>query len=199
LAVSAPAAAQARARPGGEHGRDHVVRAALPPGAGGHIFVLELENEGESTTFGPGSPARFLNNVLLGQGELVEHYYATGRASLDNYIAQISGQAPTQETSADCLTPTTNLNTLIGSYVDLLPGTLDPNQHLYPGQVDGHGWIYPAPVQTSANQLDRVDPPNRFTHVAAWRDYDEGLGTSRPAASWAPPIRSADWTALTRR
>jgi phosphatidylinositol-3-phosphatase len=42
--------------------------------------------------------------------------------------------------------------------------------------VDGHGCIYPAPVQTIANQLDRVDPPNRFTHVAAWRDYDEDMG-----------------------
>jgi phosphatidylinositol-3-phosphatase len=176
LAVSAPVAAQARGRPGDDHGRDHVVRAALPPGAVGHIFVLELENEGESTTFGPGSPANFLNNVLLRQGELVEHYYATGHASLDNYIAQISGQAPTEETSADCLTATTNLNTLIGSYVDLLPGTLDPNQQLYPGQVDGHGCIYPAAVPTIANQLDRVDPPNRFTHVAAWRDYDEDMG-----------------------
>ena len=182
LALAVPGAARADGWPGhdhgrgDDHGRGHVVRAALPAGAVGHIFVLELENEGESTTFGPGSPATFLNDTLVPQGELLKHYYATGHASLDNYIAQISGQAPTEETSADCLTPSTNLTTLIGSYVDLLPGTPDPNQALYPGQVDGHGCIFPSGVQTIANQLDRVYPPNPFTHRAAWRDYDEDMG-----------------------
>ena len=125
----------------------------------------------------PGSPATFLNGTLLKQGELIEDYYATGHGSLDNYIAQISGQAPTEETSADCLGPGTNLSTLIGSYDDLPPGNLDRNQQLYPGQVDGHGCIYPAFVQTIANQLDRIYPPNPFTHMAAWRDYDEDMGT----------------------
>ncbi|MBV8218985.1 MAG: hypothetical protein JO325_11020, partial [Solirubrobacterales bacterium] len=180
LLLIATAPASAHAGPGADrdhHGHDHgVVRAALPPGAVGHIFVIELENEDASTTFGPGSPATFLNGTLLKQGELLENYYATGHASLDNYIAQISGQAPTEETSADCLGPGTTLNTLIGSYDDLLPGNLDPNQQLYPGQVGGHGCIYPAPVQTIGNQLDRLYPPNRFTHVAAWRDYDEDMG-----------------------
>ena len=173
LVASAPASAHGDSRGHGDHG---VVRAALPSGAVKHIFVIELENEDASTTFGPGSPATYLNGTLVPQGELVENYYATGHASLDNYIAQISGQAPTEETSADCLGPSTNLNTLIGSYDDLLPGNLDPNERLYPGQVDGHGCIYPAFVQTIANQLDRLDPPNPFTHVAAWRDYDEDMG-----------------------
>jgi hypothetical protein len=56
--------------------------------------VIDLENESEATTFGPGSPATYLNNRLLKQGEFVKNYFATGHASLDNYIAQISGQAP---------------------------------------------------------------------------------------------------------
>ena len=178
LIFSAPASAHTDRGRDPAHRGNHsrVVRAALPPGAVGHIFLIELENEDASTTFGPGSPATFLNGTLLEQGELIQNYYATGHASLDNYIAQISGQAPTEETSADCLGPSTNLNTLIGSYDDLLPGTLDPYQQLYPGQVDGHGCIYPAFVQTIANQLDRLDPPNPFTHVAAWRDYDEDMG-----------------------
>jgi hypothetical protein len=68
------------------------------------------------------------------------------------------------------------LNTLIGSYDDLLPGNLDPNQQLYPGQVDGHGCIYPSFAPTIANQLDRLYLPNPVTHVAAWRDYDEDMG-----------------------
>ncbi len=149
---------------------------AVPSGAVKHIFVIEMENDDASTTFGPGSPATYLNETLVPQRELLENYYATGHASLDNYIAQISGQAPTEETSADCLGPSTNLNTLIGSYDDLLPGNLDSNQRLYPGEVDGHGCIYPAFVQTIANQLDRLYPPNPFTHAAAWRDYDEDMG-----------------------
>jgi hypothetical protein len=180
LLLIATAPASAHGGPGrdrnhrGDDGR--VVRAALPPGAVGHIFVVELENESASTTFGPGSPATYLNGTLLKQGELIQNYYATGHASLDNYISQISGQAPTEETSGDCLGPGTNLNTLIGSYDDLLPGNLDPNQQLYPGQVDGHGCIYPSFVQTIANQLDQLYRPNPFTHVAAWRDYDEDMG-----------------------
>jgi phosphatidylinositol-3-phosphatase len=171
----APAAGQAHR---GAHERDgeHGVRAALPPGAIDHVLVIDLENESESTTFGPGSPATYLNGTVLKEGVFVKNYYATGHASLDNYIAQISGQAPTEETSADCLTATTDPTTLIGSYVDLLPGNLDRNQAKYPGQVDGHGCIYPSGVQTIASQLDRLYPPNRYTHLAAWRDYSEDMG-----------------------
>ena len=158
------------------HPKPHVVRAALPAGALKSIFVIDLENESESTTFGPSSPATYLNGTLLKQGELVQHYYATGHVSLDNYIAQISGQAPTEETGADCLGPSTNSTTLIGSYDDLQPGTLDPNQKKYPGQVDGHGCVYPSFVQTIAGQLDRLHPPNPVSHVAAWRDYAQDMG-----------------------
>jgi hypothetical protein len=167
-------------RPGHRHHRHQhpqpPVRAALPPGAIKHIFVVELENEGEETTFGPNSPATYLNGTLLKEGELLEHYYATGHASLDNYIAQISGQAPTEETSADCLGSSTDPTTLVGSYDDLLPGNLDPNQQQYPGQIDGHGCIYPSSVPTIANQLDALYPPNPRTHEAAWRAYAEDMG-----------------------
>ena len=173
----APAAAQAHRSPSARHANArHVIRAALPAGSLKHIFVIDLENEDFATTFGPGSPATYLNNTLVPQGELIQHYFATGHASLDNYIAQISGQAPTLETSADCLGPSTNVNTLIGSYDDLLPGTLDPNQARYPGQVDGHGCIYPKAVPTIAGQLDKLHPPNPTTHVADWRAYAEDMG-----------------------
>ena len=176
LMLIVPAAAQAHRGRGDRDGEHHVQRAALPLGAIDHIVVVELENESFTSTFGPGSPATYLNGTLLKQGELVPNYYATGHASLDNYISQISGQAPTEETSADCLGPSTNLTTLIGSYTDLLPGMLDPNQARYPGQVDGHGCIYPSPAQTIGNQLDRLYPPDRHTHRAAWRDYAQDMG-----------------------
>jgi hypothetical protein len=181
VAAAAPAAAPAAtpaAAPAATHDHAHgePVRAALPPGAVKHIFVIELENESEGSTFGPTSPATYLNKTLLPQGEFLKNYYATGHVSLDNYIAQISGQAPTEETGADCLSPTTSPTTLIGSYDDLLPGMLDPNQQLYPGQVDGHGCIYPASVPTIASQLDARYPPSPRTHVAAWRAYAQDMG-----------------------
>jgi hypothetical protein len=81
-----------------------VVRAALPPGRITHILVIEFENEGYETTFGPGSAASYLNGTLRAQGELLQNYYAIGHNSLDNYIAQVSGQAPTEDTQADCAT-----------------------------------------------------------------------------------------------
>ena len=41
-----------------------VVRAALPPGKINHILLIEMENEGYDVTFGPTSPAHYLNTTL---------------------------------------------------------------------------------------------------------------------------------------
>lgn len=99
LLASAPASARAFHGRDRDHGADrHAgdrrggVRAALPLGAVGHIFVIELENEDAATTFGPGSPATFLNGTLLKQGELIENYYATGHASLDTTSRRSRGR-----------------------------------------------------------------------------------------------------------
>jgi hypothetical protein len=37
----------------------------MPPGAIRHIVVIDLENEDASATFGPNSPATYLNGTLL--------------------------------------------------------------------------------------------------------------------------------------
>ena len=68
------------------------------------MFVIVLENEGFDTTFGPNSKAPYLSQTLTRQGVLLTQYYGTGHASLDNYIAMISGQAATPQTRNDCLT-----------------------------------------------------------------------------------------------
>jgi hypothetical protein len=39
-----------------------------------HIMVINLENESYATTFGPDSPATYLNGTLLKQGQLVQKY-----------------------------------------------------------------------------------------------------------------------------
>ena len=123
-----------------------VTRAALAPGSINHIVVIELENEGYNTTFGPGSVATYLNGVLRKQGELLANYYATGHASLDNYISQVSGQSPTQSTQADCLANG-------AAFVDVTPGSASPS-----GQVQGQGCVYPPSVPTIASQLDSEVP-----------------------------------------
>jgi hypothetical protein len=147
------------------------VRAALPPGKINHIIVVEFENEGYEATFGPNSPATYLNGTLRKQGELLQNYYATGHVSLDNYIAQVSGQAPTASTQSDC-----SPNGF--AFANVVPGTPDANQAANPGQVDGNGCVYPASVQTIADQLDAKFPPNKSTHVAAWRGYDQDMGNT---------------------
>ena len=164
LALLATSPAGATSAPG-------VVRAALAPGKINHILVIELENEGYAATFGPGSPATYLNGTLRPKGELLENYYATGHASLDNYIAQVSGQAPTPDTQADCAD-----NGF--AFADVTPGTPDADHVLNPGQVDGQGCVYPAAVPTIASQLDAKIPPNKTTHVAAWRAYQQDMGNT---------------------
>jgi len=149
----------------------------LPPGAIHHVLVIDLENESFASTFGPSSPATYLNGTLVPKGELVENYYATGHVSLDNYIAQVSGQAPTPLTSSDCIT----MPGFVGKYLDVTPGTDDPSP-AFPGQVDGDGCVFPAPsaashgAPTIADQLDARFPPDQTTHVAAWREYAQDMG-----------------------
>ncbi len=165
LVASAPAAS------GSTRASSTVTRAALAPGRINHILVIELENEGYSATFGPGSPATYLNGTLRKQGELLQNYYGIGHDSLDNYIAQVSGQAPNPDTQADCAD-----NSF--AFANVTPGTPDANRSVNPGQVDGEGCVYPKAAQTIASQLDAKDPPNPRTHVAAWRAYEQDMGNT---------------------
>ena len=171
-ASSVPAAASS-------HAPASVVRAALGPGKINHILLIEFENEGYDATFGSGSPATYLNGTLRPKGELLQNYYAIGHNSLDNYIAQVSGQAPTMDTQADCAD-----NGF--AFANVVPGTPDADQAANPGQVDGGGCVYPASVKTIASQLDTKYPPNKKTHVAAWRAYEQDMGNT-PARDGGTP------------
>ncbi|MGZ6827010.1 MAG: alkaline phosphatase family protein [Mycobacteriales bacterium] len=66
-----------------------------------HVVVLTEENEAAATTFAANSPARYLKS-LRSKGVFLANYYGTGHASLDNYIAMVSGQPPQPATMADC-------------------------------------------------------------------------------------------------
>lgn len=66
-----------------------------------HVVVLTEENSAETSSFGPGSPATYLN-ALRSRGVFLPNYYGTGHASLDNYIAMVSGQPDNPLTASDC-------------------------------------------------------------------------------------------------
>jgi phosphatidylinositol-3-phosphatase len=128
------------------------VPAGLPPVR--HVFILVLENQSFSTTFGEHTPAPYLAHALPSKGVLLTHYYGIGHWSLDNYLALISGQAPNSETQADCPALTE---------FRLSRPKLDAN-----GQALGQGCIYPALVRTLADQLEAAN--------LTWKGYMEDMG-----------------------
>jgi hypothetical protein len=148
--------------------------SALPPIH--HVFVIVLENESADTTFGPTSPAPYLARTLTAQGAFISNYYGIGHASLDNYVAIVSGQGPNPYTQADA-----------PAYVDLLPGTPGADE-----QAMGAGSIYPAPVQTIANQLE--------ARGLGWRGYMEDMGNSTTESKTCrhPAVGAPDTTQSAR-
>ncbi len=126
---------------------------ATGPHSVGHVFVINLENKDYANTWGPGSQARYLNTTLLAHGKLLSDYYGIGHASLDNYIAEISGQAPNPKTQGDCTTYVPFVSTGTGTYQQAL----------------GSGCLYPASVKTVADQLTAAGK--------TWRGYMEDMGT----------------------
>ncbi|HZN15265.1 MAG TPA: alkaline phosphatase family protein [Acidimicrobiales bacterium] len=118
-----------------------------------HVFVLIHENESADASWGPSSPAKYLARTLRAQGKYLSNYYATGHASLDNYITMISGQPPNIITQADCLT-----------FSDFT-GIVGPD-----GIAIGQGCVYPTAVKTLADQLEAKG--------LTWRGYMEDMGNN---------------------
>ncbi|HUO18658.1 MAG TPA: alkaline phosphatase family protein [Steroidobacteraceae bacterium] len=145
-----------------------------------HVFVLVLENTNYSRTFAPHSDAPYLARTLPARGALLTQYYAVGHASLDNYVAMVSGQAPNHETQLDCPT---------FSDFRLSAPALDAS-----GQALGAGCVYPPMVHTLADQLEAAG----FT----WKAYMEDMGNDpqrEPATCGHVPVGAADPTGLARR
>jgi hypothetical protein len=127
--------------------------ARSKPPAIKHVFVINLENKNYEETFGPSSPAPYLSHDLVGKGLLLSQYYAIGHVSLDNYIAEISGQGPSKQTQLDCTT--------YNDFVSTGTGEL--------GQALGDGCVYPAAVKTIADQL--------AAKKLTWKGYMEDMAT----------------------
>lgn len=141
----------------------------VPPPAIEHVFVIVLENRNYDATFGPGSAGPFLADTLVKQGALLTQYYGIGHASLDNYIAMISGIAPNPSTQGDCPV-----------FTDFVEAGTSPD-----GQPTGLGCVYPAHVLTIGNQLQASG--------RSWRAYLEDMGNNpaREAATCAHPAIGA--------
>ncbi|MGO9885762.1 MAG: alkaline phosphatase family protein [Solirubrobacteraceae bacterium] len=140
-----------------------------------HVFIIVLENESASTTFGPGSPAPYLAHTLTARGAFLPNYYGVGHHSLDNYIAMISGQAPNPDTDLDCL-----------HYVNFPTNAIGAHD-----QQKGSGCVYPADIPTIATQLTAA----KYT----WRDYNQDMGAdpARESATCGhPKLGSPDNTEL---
>lgn len=120
----------------------------------GHIFILMLENQNAAVTFGARTPAPYLAQTLPAQGAMLPNYYGIGHASLDNYIALISGQAPNVRTQLDC--------PLFSEFIPVQPG-LDSH-----GQLLGQGCVYPNTVKTLPDQLEAKG--------LTWKGYMEDMG-----------------------
>lgn len=115
-----------------------------------HVWVVMLENESESATFGTGGDP--VLQALAKKGTYIPNYYGLAHESLPNYLALISGQAPTPQTQGDCQ-----------AYQDLTPAT--PTND---GQVVGQGCVYPASRATIADQLAGAG--------LTWKGYMEDMG-----------------------
>lgn len=152
--------------------------SALPPIR--HVFVLVLENMSYSHTFAPGSDAPYLAKTLPAQGVLLTQYHAIGHASLDNYVAMISGQAPNHETQLDCPT--------FSEFRLRAPG-LNAD-----GQALGAGCVYPPIVRTLPDQLEAAG--------LSWRAYMEDMGNDpqrERATCGHVALGAADPTSVARR
>jgi hypothetical protein len=134
-----------------------------------HVFVIVLENKGFDETFGLRSASSYLSLTLPAEGAFLPNYYGVTHESLGNYIALVSGQGSNPATESDCQV-----------FLPVLPGTVGAD-----GQALGSGCVYPAAVQTVADQLSA----RRLT----WRGYMEDMGTPcrRPAVGAADSTQSA--------
>jgi hypothetical protein len=153
-------------------------RETLPPIR--HVFVLLLENQSYQVTFGRGSPAPYLAHTLPARGALLTHYYAIGHASLGNYIALVSGQAPNASTQLDC-----------AIYEDFRASVAALDAQ---GQLQGSGCVYPRLVRSLPDQLEAAG--------LSWKAYMEDMGKN-PARESATcghvPLGATETTNLASR
>lgn len=130
----------------------HNSSSKLPPVK--HVWLIDLENEGVVQSFDDPSVDPYLAVTLRDEGAYLENYYGVGHDSADNYIAQISGQAPDSQTDDDC-----------GTWNAFEPtNDVEPPFH----QLVGNGCVFPPSVKTLGNQLSAAGD--------TWKAYLQDMG-----------------------
>lgn len=117
-----------------------------------HVFVIALGDHGFEEAFGSDSPAPYLAETLVAEGELLENYYAVTQGRLANELALLSGQGPTMATAEDC-----------PAYAEIESPTIGTEE-----QVEGEGCVYPEATKTLAAELVEAKK--------SWKSYVEGGG-----------------------
>jgi hypothetical protein len=139
-----------------------------------HLFVIALENRNAAETFGANPPSPYLGRTMRQEGAFLPDYYGIGHESLDNYIAMISGQPPNVATQSDCQL-----------FTEMLPGTLGAD-----GVATGQGCVFPATVETVANQLEVAG----LSWGGYMQDMANSVGAGQPATCRHPPLNAPDPT-----
>ena len=154
-----------------------------------HVWIIELENTSFPVGFGHPSSDPELAKVLRSKGALLRDYFGIGHDSLDNYIAEISGQAPDYQTGQDC------------EYFSpfLVFGGETFSKWTKYGQLSGDGCVYPRYVGNIGSQLTAK-------HLT-WKSYNQQMGndpardgttmTSHGPACGHPKLGAIDETDVT--
>lgn len=156
VALAAPATASRAGR--AAQATADLQRVSFPLTKIHHVWIIELENEGYGATFGHPSADPELAKVLAGQGALLKNYYGIGHDSLDNYIAEISGQAPDYQTGQDC--------EYFSKFLQF--GGENFDKWTKYGQLSGDGCVYPSYVGNIASQL--------ASRGLSWKSYNQQMG-----------------------
>lgn len=141
--------------------------AAYSPPPIRHVFVIVLENESSSATFGSRDPYLGVQGTLRHEGLYLPNYYATGHVSNDNYVSLLSGQGPNPQNQGDCQ--------IYDNFLGTGPTPFD-------GQAIGSGCVFPPTVHTLADQL--------MAKGLRWKGYMEDMGNDprRESAVCGHPV-----------
>jgi phosphatidylinositol-3-phosphatase len=125
-----------------------------------HVWVIMLENESSSYTFGAAGHklAPYLTKTLPAEGAMLSNYYGIGHDSLPNYVAMVSGQSSNYMLSQDC--------SVFQPFLQFGGENFDSWTRL--GQLSGEGCVFPKSIKTIGNQLSAK-------HLT-WREYAQDMG-----------------------
>ena len=174
LVVAGVATTSASASPHPVQTHTAISSAGLKSGQINHVWLIILENKSYDATFTGLNQNSYLWKTLPQQGVLLKNYYGTGHSSMDNYLSMVSGQAPEEDSQADC----SIVNTDFGSNQSIITTGVNRGQvastanAVQPSGANApngaNGCTYPTDAPTLFNQLDAAHK--------TWKGYAQDLG-----------------------